>query len=106
MDYGVFMMNGFLYPSDKRIFIITGHYGSGKTEFAVSLALLMAKQENRTRKKIALIDLDIANPYFRSRERRDLLEAAGIPVYGSFYKSEITGGTAGTLGGYPHTAGG
>ena len=83
-------MKDFLYPSTKRIFIITGHYGSGKTEFAVSLALLLAKQENRKYKKMALIDLDIDNPYFRSRERRDLLEAAGIPVYGSFYKSEIT----------------
>ena len=40
--------------------------------------------------KLALIDLDIINPYFRSRERRDQLEKAGVPVYGSVYKTEIT----------------
>jgi hypothetical protein len=39
---------------------------------------------------LALIDLDIANPYFRSRERRSLLEGAGVAVYGSLYREEIT----------------
>lgn len=34
--------------------------------------------------------MDIANPYFRSRERRALLEESGIGVYGSIYKNEIT----------------
>jgi energy-coupling factor transporter ATP-binding protein EcfA2 len=70
-----------------RITIITGHYGSGKTEFAVSVALLLAA---RKAGKLALIDLDIVNPYFRSRERRDLLEEAGIQVYGSIFKQEVT----------------
>lgn len=56
----------------KHIHLIAGHYGSGKTELAVSLALLAAQA--RAYPRIALIDLDIANPYFRSRERRDLLE--------------------------------
>ncbi len=83
-------MNNFISPSDKRIFVVTGHYGSGKTEFSVSLALLMAAQKNRKYSKMALIDLDVANPYFRSRERRDELEAAGVSVYGSMYKAEIT----------------
>ena len=59
----------------KHIHLIAGHYGSGKTELAVSLALFAAKL--RAYPRIALIDLDIANPYFRSRERRDLLEQAG-----------------------------
>lgn len=76
-------------PLDKRITIVTGHYGSGKTEFSVNLAMLL-KKSDPVYSRTALIDLDIANPYFRSRERRDMLEAEGIPVYGSMYKTEIT----------------
>lgn len=72
----------------KHIHLIAGHYGSGKTELAVSLALFAAKL--RAYPRIALIDLDIANPYFRSRERRDLLEQAGVGVFGSAYREEIT----------------
>ena len=60
----------------KRIQIITGHYGSGKTEFAVNLALHFAEKGEKT----ALADLDIVNPYFRSAERRALLEQHGIRV--------------------------
>ena len=59
-----------------RISIITGHYGTGKTEFAVNLALSIAQ----TRSRVMLADLDIVNPYFRSRERRDLLAAAGVEL--------------------------
>ena len=70
-----------------RKIVVVGHYGSGKTEFAVSLAMLLAAGATG---RLALIDLDIANPYFRSRERRDMLEKAGIRVYGSVYKTEIT----------------
>ena len=57
-----------------RLSIITGHYGTGKTEFAVNLALSLAAGGER----VMLADLDIVNPYFRSRERRQLLEEAGI----------------------------
>lgn len=74
--------------SGKRLILVAGHYGSGKTELAVSLALLAAKA--RPYAKAALIDLDIANPYFRSRERRKLLEGAGVALYGSAYREEIT----------------
>ena len=70
-----------------RIMIITGHYGSGKTELAISLAMLFVADKDN---KLAVIDLDIVNPYFRSRERREMLAEAGIPVYGSVYKNEIT----------------
>ena len=59
-----------------RLSLITGHYGTGKTEFAVNLALALAGEGER----VALADLDIVNPYFRSRERRELLEAAGVRV--------------------------
>jgi len=75
---------------DKRITVVTGHYGSGKTEFSVSLAMMLAKEGFGPYKRLALIDLDIANPYFRSRERRNTLENAGIRVYGSHYDHEIT----------------
>lgn len=75
---------------DRRITIVTGHYGSGKTEFSVSLAMMLAKHGSQPYEKLALIDLDIANPYFRSRERRSSLERAGISVYGSAYDHEIT----------------
>lgn len=60
----------------KRMCIITGHYGSGKTEYAVNLALSLVKSGNPT----ALADLDIVNPYFRSYEQAQRLEAAGIRV--------------------------
>ena len=60
----------------KRMQIITGHYGSGKTEYAVNLALKMAgEMEN-----VALADLDIVNPYFRSYEQTKVLEDAGVRV--------------------------
>ncbi len=59
-----------------RLTIITGHYGTGKTEFSVNLALALAAEGAGT----ALADLDIVNPYFRSRERRELLEKAGVRV--------------------------
>lgn len=62
-----------------RISIITGHYGTGKTEFAVNLALALAAGGGR----VMLADLDIVNPYFRSRERKTLLEAAGIRLISS-----------------------
>ena len=56
--------------------IIAGHYGSGKTEVAVSLAMHLAAAGRR----VALADLDVVNPYFRSRERAALMEARGIRV--------------------------
>lgn len=83
------VFNGIREP-DKRITVVTGHYGSGKTEFSVSLAMMLANKGFSPYKRLALIDLDIANPYFRSRERRKTLENAGIQVYGSHYDHEIT----------------
>ena len=76
-----------LFDSTGRKLIVTGHYGSGKTEFSVSFAMLYAAQ---TKKKLALIDLDIVNPYFRSRERRGMLEEVGVKIYGDWYDANIT----------------
>jgi len=61
---------------DKRIRIIIGHYGSGKTEFAVNYALKLAAEG----RKVALGDMDIVNPYFRSREKAEMMTDAGIRV--------------------------
>ena len=62
-----------------RLTIITGHYGTGKTEFAVTLALHKAARGEQ----VSLADLDIVNPYFRSRERKDLLSENGITLVAS-----------------------
>lgn len=52
------------------IYIIIGHYGSGKTEVAVSMA--------RAIKNSVIIDMDIVNPYFRSKDAQNILEKEGI----------------------------
>ena len=62
-----------------RLSIITGHYGTGKTEFAVNLALARAAEGA----DVMLAALDIVNPYFRSRERKRLLEDAGVKLISS-----------------------
>lgn len=62
-----------------RVSIITGHYGTGKTEFSVNLALALAKEGAN----VMIADLDIVNPYFRSRERKQILEEAGVQLISS-----------------------
>lgn len=65
-----------------RKLAVTGHFGSGKTEFAVSLAFALAAAGVSP---LALVDVDIENPYFRSREQGDAMRAAGIRVYSDAY---------------------
>ncbi len=65
-----------------RKIAVVGHFGTGKTEFAVSLAFALAEAGI---KPLALVDLDIENPYFRSREQGDNLEQAGVRVYSDAY---------------------
>jgi len=65
--------------NDKRIRIIIGHYGSGKSEFSVNYAVKLAALG----KKVAIADLDIVNMYFRSREKAKEMEALGVKVIGS-----------------------
>ena len=67
----------------KRIVLLSGHYGSGKTNIAVNLALRMRAAGPR----VALADVDIVNPYFRARDSREELEAAGIRVIASEFAS-------------------
>ncbi|MBR2824233.1 MAG: ParA family protein [Clostridia bacterium] len=62
------------YGHFPRFIILTGNYGSGKTELALNLALAGAAEGMRT----TLVDLDIVNPYFRSGEKAAEMKAAGI----------------------------
>lgn len=60
----------------KKITIITGHYGSGKTNLSVNLAVNAAKEG----KKVAVVDLDLVNPYFRTADFKELFENKGIKL--------------------------
>lgn len=76
----IFVCYGYLKIM-KRITIIAGHYGSGKSEISVNLAV---------NKKIDyLIDLDIINPYFRSRALGDLFEENDIHLVESTVKGML-----------------
>lgn len=60
---------------EKRIIVLVGHFGSGKTEIALRIALDRARAGGTPP---ALVDLDVVKPYFRSRGGRDLLEKEGV----------------------------
>lgn len=64
-------------PRDiARFTVVTGHYGSGKTNLSINLALDLA----RTYDEIMLVDLDIVNPYFRSSDYTAMLVEHGVRV--------------------------
>lgn len=67
-----------MLSTNARFTILTGHYGSGKTELALALARDARRRLDRA---VALVDLDIVNPYFRSAEQKEALEAEGIEVF-------------------------
>ncbi len=85
--------------NDGRIRVIIGHYGSGKTEFSVNYVMQLAALTTR---KVALADLDVVNPYFRSRERHGVMEDKGILVLssqmGNSVNFELPSVDAGVLG--------
>ena len=60
----------------KRLTLFAGHYGSGKTNIAVNYALHLAAEG----KKVCIADLDIVNPYFRTKDSAAQLEKAGIEL--------------------------
>ena len=64
---------------ESRVVILSGNPGSGKTEFALQYALFLARQN----RKVNIVDLDVINVYFRSRENREELKKYGIEVWGS-----------------------
>lgn len=65
----------------KRITLLCGHYGSGKTNVAVNMALSLRKQ----RERVAIADLDIVNPYFRSKDSISDFQDNGIRLICSEY---------------------
>lgn len=65
----------------KKITVITGHYGAGKTNFAVNLALRL----RRTGERVTIVDLDIVNPYFRTADFSQMFEEEGIDLAASIY---------------------
>ena len=60
----------------KRLTLFAGHYGSGKTNIAVNYALKLAGEG----KDVVIADLDIVNPYFRTKDSAKVLEAAGVKL--------------------------
>ncbi len=64
---------------DKRITILAGHYGSGKTNIAVNLAFSLKREG----KNVSVCDLDIVNPYFRTKDSLDDFQKAGIRLISS-----------------------
>ena len=65
----------------KRLTLFAGHYGSGKTNIAVNYALRLASEG----KKVCIADLDIVNPYFRTKDSAAQLEAAGVDLISPQY---------------------
>ena len=70
----------------KRITLLAGHYGSGKTNIALNYARML----KRTGEKVAIADLDIVNPYFRTKDSAADLQAEGIDlVVSDFANSNV-----------------
>lgn len=65
----------------KRITLLCGHYGSGKTNVAVNFAKDL-KKENEN---VLIADLDIVNPYFRTKDSAEEFEKQGIRLIASEY---------------------
>lgn len=65
----------------KRLTILCGHYGTGKTNCAVNMAMDLKRQYP----KVAVADLDIVNPYFRTKDSEAEFEKAGIELICSRY---------------------
>jgi len=61
---------------NKRVTLFCGHYGSGKTNIAVNWALHLKGQGH----PVAIADIDVVNPYFRTKDSQRELEAAGVEV--------------------------
>ncbi len=64
----------------KHLTIFAGHYGSGKTQLAVNYALHLRKS-----RPVTLVDLDIVNPYFRTKDSETRLQEAGVGFISSAY---------------------
>ena len=67
-----------MHPLRSRVTIVCGHYGTGKTNLSINLAMDCAKSGET----VTLVDMDIVNPYFRSADYSDILTEAGVKVVG------------------------
>ena len=65
----------------KRLTLFAGHYGSGKTNIAVNYAKKLAGEG----KQVCIADLDIVNPYFRTKDSEEELSALGIKLISPQY---------------------
>lgn len=65
----------------KRLTLFAGHYGSGKTNIAVNYAMLLADEG----KNVCIADLDIVNPYFRTKDSESELTERGISLISPRY---------------------
>lgn len=65
----------------KRLTLFAGHYGSGKTNIAVNYAMRLAEEG----KKVCIADLDIVNPYFRTKDSEKELSERGITLISPRY---------------------
>ena len=65
----------------KRLTLFAGHYGSGKTNIAVNYAMLLAEEG----KRVCIADLDIVNPYFRTKDSEQELTEKGVSLISSRY---------------------
>lgn len=70
--------------AEKKVYVIIGGYGAGKTEISLNMAINSAREG----KKTLLIDLDIVNPFFRSAFHKDLMDKEGIRLVSSEYTLE------------------
>ena len=61
---------------NKRVNLFMGHYGSGKTTVAVNYAIALARLKN----KVSIYDLDIVNPYYRTVDALNMLDAEGVDL--------------------------
>ena len=65
-------------PLTERVNVICGHYGTGKTNLSINLAIECA----RSGEDVTLVDMDVVNPYFRSADYADVLTKEGVRVIG------------------------
>lgn len=67
--------------TEKRVTLFAGHYGSGKTNVAVNYALWLRERHD----KVAIADLDVVNPYFRTKDSAGILNEHDIKLISSPY---------------------
>lgn len=65
----------------KRVTLFAGHYGSGKTNIAINYALYL----HSLGEQVKIADLDIVNPYFRTKDSAEQLSEAGIELISPVY---------------------